>query len=157
MDDRELILGIPIFGAIGEDTTDFLLNRAERVDVKSGEYFFRQGDPGDGVYVIRTGSVMVLKERAGEGVYLRSLGAGDCFGEMSLIAMIGRTASIRASEATSAILLKNAHLMELYERDLEQFTLLMMNMSREVCRRYHELDEMLFNLAPGAALAKRKF
>ena len=55
-----------------------------------------------------------------------------------------RSASVKALEDCSAIELRPAHLMRLFERDVEQFVLIQMNMGREVCRRLRATDERLF-------------
>jgi len=55
-----------------------------------------------------------------------------------------RSASVKAIEDCSAIELRPDHLMRLFERDVEQFALIQMNMGREVCRRLRATDERLF-------------
>ncbi len=80
---------------------------------------------------------------------LRTLEQGDCFGEMALMDMKSRSASVLALEACSAIELSAGCLFELYEHDLEQFTLIQMNMGREVSRRLRETDDHLFDTMMG--------
>jgi CRP-like cAMP-binding protein len=60
-----------------------------------------------------------------------------------------RSASLRAVADCSAIELTPADLHRLYERDLEQFTLVQMNIGREVCRRLRSTDELLFRARMG--------
>jgi CRP-like cAMP-binding protein len=48
-----------------------------------------------------------------------------------------------------AIELSSAHLMRLYEHDLEQFALIQMNLAREMSRRLRQTDEMLFRTRMG--------
>jgi CRP/FNR family cyclic AMP-dependent transcriptional regulator len=63
---------------------------------------------------------------------------------MALMDLQPRSASIRAMHDCSAIELSHDGLFGLYERDLEQFTMIQMNMGREVCRRLRLADEVLF-------------
>jgi CRP/FNR family cyclic AMP-dependent transcriptional regulator len=94
--------------------------------------------------------VAVLKNWQGKQHLLRSLSKGDCFGEMALMDLFPRSASIRAIEDCTALELSAASLYKLYERDLQQFTIIQMNMGREVCRRLRESDEQLFRAKMGS-------
>jgi len=55
---------------------------------------FRQGDPGDCAYFIRKGEVAVVDEETGSPV--RTLAAGEYFGEIALVTNQPRTATVRA-------------------------------------------------------------
>ena len=142
----ELLQTMPIFGAIKDETLNFLLERAKDVDVAKDEYFFRENDQGSSMFVLEQGSVAVLKSWVDQTQRLASLNRGDCFGEMALIEMGARSASVQAVEDCSAIEISIDILHELYQHDLEQFTIIQMNMSREVCRRLRKADDLLFQV-----------
>ena len=74
---------------------------------------------------------------------LRNLNQGDCFGEMSLIDFSPRSASVRAVEDCTALQISAACISQIYEKDLEQFAMIEMNMGREVSRRLRESDAAL--------------
>ncbi|MFN8552479.1 MAG: cyclic nucleotide-binding domain-containing protein [Candidatus Obscuribacterales bacterium] len=67
-----------------------------------GHIVFKEGDPGDGLYIIRHGSVEV--KRKADAKPIAYLTAGECFGEMSLLNNQPRTATIRVPE--EAVILK---------------------------------------------------
>lgn len=140
----ELLQRMPIFGALREDTLEFLLALTREVHVPAREWFFREGDAASGLFVLEAGAASVLKGWAGREVLLRRLQAGDCFGEMALMDLMPRSASVRADVDCLAIALHADDLFRLWEHDLEQFTLIQMNMGREVSRRLRETDELLF-------------
>lgn len=146
---------VPVFGALRDDSLEFLLARARSVAVAAGGHFFREGDQAHAMYVLETGLAVVLKGWRGESFELRRLEPGDCFGEMALMDLYPRSASIRALSDCTAIELTTADLMRLYEHDLEQFTLIQMNIGREVCRRLRATDEMLFRARMGEAADTR--
>jgi len=142
--DPTVLRSVPAFGGLTLDTLGFLLDRAVQTTVAKGDYFFEQGDSGDAVYILDTGRVAVEKKLGEHRYLLRILEAGDCFGEIALLSITKRTASIRALEPCEGLRITNRHLRDLYEHDLEQFTLLVMNLGREVCRRFEEIDRRLF-------------
>lgn len=146
----ELMQGMPIFGAIKEDVLDFLLEQACTVTVAAGDYFFREGDDALRMYVLEQGRAAVLKGWQGQELLLRELQRGDCFGEMALMDLLPRSASVKALDDCSAIELMPEHLLHLFERDIEQFALIQMNIGREVCRRLRATDELLFRAQMGA-------
>ncbi|MBI5684671.1 MAG: cyclic nucleotide-binding domain-containing protein [Verrucomicrobia bacterium] len=71
------------------------------VALKPGQTLFKEGDPGDGMYVIVSGSVGVTK-RVDEGSnwQIAQHGPGICFGEMSLLGNQPRAATCTALEPT---------------------------------------------------------
>lgn len=147
-----LLQAMPIFGALRDDALECLLEGAPRVQRDAGEYYFREGDAAQCMYVIEQGAVEVLKRWDGREWPLHRLHAGDCFGEMALMDYFARSASVRALEPCSALEIVAAALHRLYERDLEQFALIQMNLGREVSRRLRATDELLFRLRQGAPL-----
>jgi CRP/FNR family transcriptional regulator, cyclic AMP receptor protein len=60
-----------------------------------------------------------------------------------------RSASVRAIEDCTAISISAANLHRLYALDLKQFTLIQMNMGREVCRRLRDAGNKLFRAKVG--------
>jgi len=142
----ELLQRMPVFGGIRTEVLQFLLGLCPIVSVATNEFFFRESDNGDSMFVLEIGKVAVLKSWEGEDYLLRTLREGDCFGEMALIDHCPRSASVRAVEDCSAIQISAANLYRLYAQDLKQFALIQMNMGREVSRRLREADNMLFGV-----------
>ena len=141
----QLLQQMAVFGAIHTDVLEFLLGLSRTLRVAQGEYFFRQGDVGEVMFVLESGTVEVLKEQGGHAPHvLQRLSAGDCFGEMALMDLAPRSASVRAVQDCVAIEISAADLMRIYEKDIKQFVLIEMNMGRELSRRLREADERLF-------------
>jgi CRP-like cAMP-binding protein len=145
----ELLQRMPIFGAIRDDALQLLIERAARVEVPGGGFFFRERDQGSSMFVLESGRATVIKTYQARDHALHSLAAGDCFGEMSLMDLGPRSASVRAEEDCKAIEIGADDLLALFERDAEQFALIQMNMGREVCRRLRVTDECLFRFRIG--------
>jgi CRP/FNR family transcriptional regulator, cyclic AMP receptor protein len=147
-----LLQAMPIFGALRDDALECLLEDAPYVDHVRGEFYFREGDSAQCMYVIERGAVEVLKRWDGGDWPLHQLHAGDCFGEMALMDFFPRSASVRVVEDCRAIEIATAALHRLAERDMEQFALIQMNIGREVCRRLRATDELLFRVRRGVPL-----
>lgn len=138
-----LLQQMPLFGAISDDALTFLLSVSRDVRVKTGGYFFREGDPGESMFVLETGAVEVRKKAKQGTLLLSRLGPGDCFGEMALIDLWPRSATVQALVDCSGFEIFAASLHQLYEHNLEQFALIQMNMARELSRRLRQADERL--------------
>lgn len=139
-----LLQEMPIFGGVTQATLRFLLGLAQIVSVPKSDFFFHQGDPADSMFVMEDGKLAVLKTCEGHDYLLRSLERGDCFGEMALIDLQPRSASVLALEDSRAIEISSAALYEIYNKDMEQFVLMQMNMGREISRRLRAADDRLF-------------
>lgn len=148
----DLLQRMPIFGAIRDEVLEFLLGQATSCPVQAGHWFFREGEPGDRMFVLETGRAAAIKGWQGQDIVLNHFGPGDCFGEMALMDLHPRSASVLAEADCLAIELTPAHLAQLYAHDLEQFTLVQMNIGREVCRRLRQTDELLFRVRMGEPL-----
>ena len=142
----ELLQRTPIFGAIQGRTLEVLLEGTANVQVAAGVHFFHEGEAANAMFVLESGRVAVVKRWQGVDHHLRELNTGDCFGEMALIDMSPRSASVIALEDCSAIRLTNADLFRVYGADLEQFALIQMNIARELSRRLRIANEHLFGV-----------
>jgi CRP/FNR family cyclic AMP-dependent transcriptional regulator len=142
----ELLQKMPIFGGIRPEILEFLLGLCPIVSVPKTEFFFREHDEGDAMFVLERGKAAVLKSWRGRDHLLKTLEEGDCIGEMAVMDHCPRSASVRAVEDCSAIRISSADLYQVYARDLKQFALIQMNMGREVCRRLREADSRLFSV-----------
>ncbi len=90
----ELLTGAPgnLLGQVGE--------HMEEVEAGAGTTFFREGDPGDVVYLVVEGALSIERE----GIQLVTRGKGECVGEFALIDEGPRSAS--AIAATDVRVLK---------------------------------------------------
>lgn len=142
----ELLQQMPIFGGIRAEILQFLLALCPTVSVSEDDFFFREHDQGDAMFVLEAGKAAVLKSWHGRDYSLHTLREGDCFGEMAVMDHCPRSASVRALADCIAIRISAANLYQVYARDLKQFALIQMNMGREVCRRLREADNRLFGV-----------
>jgi CRP-like cAMP-binding protein len=150
--DSNLLAGISIFGGLRPETVSFLLERTQPLRVAKGDVFFHEGDSASALYILLSGRADVLKShvaRSGETEWIRiaQLKAGEFFGEVSLLAVMPRGATVKATEDCDALRLRFTDLYALYTRSLEQFAILIMNLGREVSRRLWKTDQRLLDFA----------
>lgn len=140
----ELLQSMPVFGGVSEQALEFLIDHSTIQELSPGEYFFREGDSAVSMFVLEYGTVVVSKQWNGESHVLKQLSSGDCFGEMALLDLFPRSASVMAVETCTAIEFNHATLLKLYQYNLEQFTMIQMNIGREISRRLRTADDQLF-------------
>ena len=98
----DLLHRIPLFAGFDRRHLERLSMLTEEVDVPAGKVLIRQGELGDDLMIIYSGTVAV--ERDGERI--NKLGPGDFFGEIALLERGPRTATVTA-EIPSRLLVIN--------------------------------------------------
>ncbi|EMI56603.1 Crp/Fnr family transcriptional regulator [Rhodopirellula sallentina] len=142
----ELLRRMAAFGGMREDSLERILHESDDIQKSAGEEFFTEGDTGESLFVLESGKVNVLRQWEGKQVPLSTLGPGDCFGEMALIDFQKRSASVIAITECCAIEVSRKSIAGLCQEDLQQYTMIMMNLGREVSRRLRKADQRLFEL-----------
>ncbi len=97
---------------IREEEVNYLVSTAKIKSYSTGETMFKEGDVGDGLYLIRRGSVTVSRQIAGKEVVLSYVAAGNYVGEMALLSNALRSATVRAAVPTEIILLEATRFIE---------------------------------------------
>lgn len=122
-----------------------LFRLLERVSYKAGEIIFEQGQEPSHIYIIQTGKIKLFVSKDGTPFELIEFGQGHCFGEASVIGIQPHAATAVAVEDTELIVLSRTTLLSIYKTDLEIFSILILNIAREVCRRLHASSETLLH------------
>jgi CRP-like cAMP-binding protein len=90
----------PLFAGLGAEDLEAILRIAQPADFEAGADIVRQGDPGDGMYLVVEGAVEV-----DVGGRFHRMGPGDFFGEMALVSSRKRIATVRATEPVRALVI----------------------------------------------------
>ena len=100
------------------------------------ETIFEEGDPGSGMYMVRSGMVKIyVKRQDGAENELARLGPGDFLGETTLTAPAPRSASARTTETTELVGLFRADLLELAERHPVVSSSILLGLTKVVSER----------------------
>src|SRR6059058_4290085 len=98
--DAANLRSVPVFASLDSKATAELGEYLTIHDYPKLATIFRNGDPGDAMYLIDVGKVRIsITDADGAVVTLAELGAGDFFGEMAMLDGQGRSANATAIEA----------------------------------------------------------
>ncbi len=144
----DLFLGelreIALFGALSDDSIQYLVGALRPVSLAAGQELYHQGEQPRELYLVLSGRLDVIcTNHQGHEVRRSSVGPHDWVGEMSVIDMQCRPATVRAAEPSFVLGMSAAHLDALYRRDLKGYSLLVLNIARELSRRLRIADAQL--------------
>jgi len=133
---------VPIFAGLVDEALALLLQRAENTSAAAGEVILREGEVGSRFYLIKVGRVRVIKNLGGSHeTVLAELTTRDFFGEMCILETLPRAATVLASEPTELINIPSTAFYHLYKSRPEQYSILVLNIARDLSRRLRRLDE----------------
>jgi len=134
---------VTIFAGLDDSALARLTARARQTSVPSGGVILREGEPGNQLYLIASGAVRVCKrfDRSDE-VELAQLKAGDFFGEMCILETLPREAPVQAVSELTLFQLPSVAFYELFQARPDQYSILILNIARDVSRRLRRLDEI---------------
>ena len=90
---------------LSEEDLDLMVRGAVFKRFPAGETLFKEGDPADGLHLIRRGSVTVSRLIGGKEIVLSYVAAGNYVGEMALLSNEPRSATVRAAVNCETIVL----------------------------------------------------
>src|ERR1700761_4760604 len=96
---EEQLSRVPFFNGLTRDALGLIARATTEESHATGTKIFQYGDPGDKLFIILEGKVRISREVAGLGEEaLAVLGAGEVFGERSLLDESPRSADARVHE-----------------------------------------------------------
>ena len=146
-----------LFQGVDSATIELLLRELKPEIANPGDCIIREGDASDVMFAIINGELEVLSHGGSTvaDVRVALLGPGDWVGEMALLGTSQpRSASVRALAPTTLLRLPAADVKRLIEeRDVAQYTRIILNIARELGRRLRVADRLIARSS--AAMAKQ--
>jgi CRP/FNR family cyclic AMP-dependent transcriptional regulator len=138
---KAFLAATPFFGGLSDASLDLLISKLVERRIDTGANVVAEGEPGRSMYIVRSGDLVVTKcGKSGRKFRISRLGPGDFFGEMTLIEMQNRSATVVAESPTLLYELTAGNLYTYYKADIYGFAMIMQNMNRELCRRLRRAD-----------------
>lgn len=97
----DILRAVPLFGGLSKRALSEVAKIADEIDLPAGKELIREGDPGRQFFVLLEGGAEVRRK----GRKVNTLGAGDFFGEISLVTERPTTAAVTLTEPSSALVI----------------------------------------------------
>jgi uncharacterized membrane protein len=138
--DVSLLSGIEFFDFLKDDDRCELANVIDAIKINAGETLFHTGDPGEALFVVRSGSIeLYVKDTAGQKIVLTIAEEGSLFGELSLLDSGPRTATAIALSDSELLVLDRDDLLLLFQKRPEAA----LNMLAAMSTMTRKADELL--------------
>ena len=139
---KAFLLATPFFGGLPASSLDLMMSMLveRRFDVDAT--VVAEGEPGRSMFIVRSGRLSVSKRATAGGIIpISVLERGDFFGEMTLIEMQNRSATVVAKVPTVLYELTAQNLYACYKADIHAYVIVLQNINRELCRRLRRADD----------------
>jgi CRP/FNR family transcriptional regulator, cyclic AMP receptor protein len=135
----------PLFSECGDEALEELQRRLRRRHFRRGEVVFHQGDRGDALHIVATGSVkIVLPSAEGDEAIIATLRPGDFFGELALLDGAPHSATVAAVEPTETLSLPRDVFLEMLGEQPTLRDALLKGLAVELRRLTGHVEELHF-------------
>jgi CRP-like cAMP-binding protein len=136
------LLATPFFGGLAQPGLDLLMSMLVERSFDVGATVVAEGEPGRSLFIVKSGRLAVSKRaNSGSVIPISILEPGDFFGEMTLIEMQNRSATVVAESPTVLYELTAQKLYACYKADIHAYVIVLQNINRELCRRLRRSDD----------------
>ena len=144
---KAFLRSTPFFGGLSDASLDLLVTMLVERSFDVGATVVAEGEPGRSMFIIHSGELVVSKRGdSGCAIRIAGLEPGDFFGEMTLIEMQNRSASVVAESPIVLYELTAGKLYACYKADIYAYVMVMQNINRELCRRLRRADDCIAEL-----------
>ena len=147
LDLKAFLLATPFFGGLSGASLDLFVSMLVERRFDVGATIVAEGEPGRSMFIVHSGQLVVNKlVDSGRVLRMAGLEPGDFFGEMTLIEMQNRSATVVAETPTVLYELTAQKLYSCYKADIHAYVIVMQNINRELCRRLRRADDRIAKL-----------
>jgi len=145
-----------LFGSADDAAIDAVIRVLRIRRFRRGDTVFHQGDPGDALFVLASGSVKVVlpSDEGAEPAIVAILGPGEFFGELAILDGAPHSATIVTVEPTETLVLHRDAFLRLIDTDAGLRRALLASLAAEIRRLTGHVEDLHFLDLP-ARLASR--
>jgi CRP/FNR family transcriptional regulator, cyclic AMP receptor protein len=137
----DALADVPLFADLPEDDLASLAKHCRELTFAAQQVLFREGDPGESMFIVRTGSIVVQHQQGTQIVTLATFSPGQVLGEMSLFDDSVRSATATAAIPSTVWMIAQSELLTfLRERPHAALTLM-----AEMAQRLRQMNELFAN------------
>jgi CRP-like cAMP-binding protein len=144
-----ILKNVTVFSGFDEANIRMICDRCRVLSFDPGSVIIEENTPATEIYIILRGNVSIVLGLRSEPFELLRFGGGNCLGEASVIGIQKHSASAIAIEKSALLVLSRSVLMELFEVDKALFSLLILNIARELARRLYHSNELILKYRKG--------
>ena len=138
---KAFLVATPFFGGLPDASLDLLISMLVERHFDAGATVVAEGRRGAQCMLFTSGELVVSKLRSGGSCDPPvASGPGDFFGEMTLLEMQNRSATVLAESPIVLYELTARNLYAYYKADVFAYVLVIQNINRELCRRLRRAD-----------------
>lgn len=132
----------PVLVGLNDAALELLAREGIVRDFVPGDAIVREGEEGHSLFIMAEGDVEVIKNQGGvHEAKLATLRSRTFFGEMCVVDPVPRAATVVALTNVKAIEIKAATLYHLFQQMPAQYSVVILNLARDMARRLRSLDE----------------
>lgn len=145
---------VPVFQGLTEEAIASLADMAKFNQYTEGSTVFKEGDPGDRLYVIASGNVDIYAGKGGsDEVKIKTLGVAEVFGEMALLDGMPRSATVIVAEKTILFYISRSDFHHFLVSNPE----VSLKLIETISRRLRDTNKKLLDIANENELLRSSF
>jgi CRP/FNR family transcriptional regulator, cyclic AMP receptor protein len=134
---------VSLFGDLADEDIRELMAAARRRVYRSGEVIFHREDPGQVLYMVKEGKVKIcLISPEGQEITLAIFGKGECFGELTILDGLPRSADAVALEKVECYTLQRSD----FHRAIRKNPDIAIQVLESISKRLRSTDQMVEDL-----------
>lgn len=136
---------VTIFSGINDDGLEQIYSQCEVIQKSAKEVLITEGTEATEIFILLKGKVKIVLGLNDQPFEMLELGPGSCIGEASIMGIQNHCASVVVIEDSDFLVFPRRVLMKIYDHDKDLFSLLILNIARELARRLYRTDQVLLH------------